>query len=227
MALVVLKMRYKQSVLSLVLVITTMVASVLVSSCGQKQGHELVKEQEMVVPQDGDIVFHESSSRQSPIIKLAQNSKWTHCGIVFHIGDKAYVYEAVEPVKYTPLTDWIARGKGGVYCAKRLDNPLPAQTIEKMKAVGAKYKGKHYDTLFQWSDNKIYCSELIWKIYSQGADIELCPPEKFSDFPISNPIVKKLIKERYGNKFDPSEQLVSPNALYKSKLLKEVRYSEL
>ncbi len=227
MALVVLKMRYKQSVLSLVLVITTMVASVFVSSCGQKQGHELVKEQEMVVPQDGDIVFHESSSRQSPIIKLAQNSKWTHCGIVFHIGDKAYVYEAVEPVKYTPLTDWIARGKGGVYCAKRLDNPLPAQTIEKMKAVGAKYKGKHYDTLFQWSDNKIYCSELIWKIYSQGADIELCPPEKFSDFPISNPIVKKLIKERYGNKFDPSEQLVSPNALYKSKLLKEVRYSEL
>ena len=204
-----------------------MVASVFVSSCGQKQGHELVKEQEMVVPQDGDIVFHESSSRQSPIIKLAQNSKWTHCGIVFHIGDKAYVYEAVEPVKYTPLTDWIARGKGGVYCAKRLDNPLPAQTIEKMKAVGAKYKGKHYDTLFQWSDNKIYCSELIWKIYSQGADIELCPPEKFSDFPISNPIVKKLIKERYGNKFDPSEQLVSPNALYKSKLLKEVRYSEL
>ena len=227
MALVVLKMRYKQSVISLVLVITTMVASVFVSSCGQKQGHELVKEQEMVVPQDGDIVFHESSSRQSPIIKLAQNSKWTHCGIVFHIGDKAYVYEAVEPVKYTPLTDWIARGKGGVYCAKRLDNPLPAQTIEKMKAVGAKYKGKHYDTLFQWSDNKIYCSELIWKIYSQGADIELCPPEKFSDFPISNPIVKKLIKERYGNKFDPSEQLVSPNALYKSKLLKEVRYSEL
>ena len=227
MALVVLKMRYKQSVLSLVLVITTMVASVFVSSCGQKQGHELVKEQEMVVPQDGDIVFHESSSRQSPIIKLAQNSKWTHCGIVFHIGDKAYVYEAVEPVKYTPLTDWIARGKGGVYCAKRLDNPLPAQTIEKMKAVGAKYKGKHYDTLFQWSDNKIYCSELIWKIYSQGADIELCPPEKFSDFPISNPIVKKLIKERYGDKFDPSEQLVSPNALYKSKLLKEVRYSEL
>ena len=179
------------------------------------------------MPQDGDIVFHESSSRQSPIIKLAQHSKWTHCGIVFYIGEKAYVYEAVEPVKYTPLKDWIARGKNGVYCAKRLGRPLSASTIEKMKTVGIKYKGKHYDTLFQWSDNKIYCSELIWKIYSQGADIELCPPEKFADFPISNPMVKKLIKERYGNKFDPSEQLVSPNALYKSKLLKEVHYSEL
>lgn len=212
-------MRTARKVLSLIVVSVSLAAFVSISSCGQ--------EQEAVMPQDGDIVFHESSSRQSPIIKLAQHSKWTHCGIVFYIGEKAYVYEAVEPVKYTPLKDWIARGKNGVYCAKRLGSPLSSTTIEKMKAVGIKYKGKHYDTLFQWSDNKIYCSELIWKIYSQGADIELCPPEKFSDFPISNPIVKKLIKERYGNKFDPSEQLVSPYALYKSKLLKEVRYSEL
>ena len=216
-----------RKVLSLVAIITAMAASVSVTSCGQRQGQGQVKEQEMVVPQDGDIVFHESTSRQSPIIKLAQHSKWTHCGIVFHIGEEAYVYEAVEPVKYTPLKDWIARGKNGVYCAKRLESPLSASTIEKMKAVGIKYKGKHYDTLFQWSDNKMYCSELIWKIYSQGADIELCPPEQFSDFPISNPVVKKLIKERYGDKFDPSEQLVSPDALYKSKLLKEVRYPEL
>lgn len=212
-------MRTARKVLSLIVVSVSLAAFVSISSCGQ--------EQEAVMPQDGDIVFHESSSRQSPIIKLAQHSKWTHCGIVFYIGEKAYVYEAVEPVKYTPLKDWIARGKNGVYCAKRLGSPLSASTIEKMKTVGIKYKGKHYDTLFQWSDNKIYCSELIWKIYSQGADIELCPPEKFADFPISNPMVKKLIKERYGNKFDPSEQLVSPNALYKSKLLKEVHYSEL
>ena len=135
------------------------------------------------------------------------------------------MYEAVEPVKYTPLEDWIARGKNGVYCVKRLKSPLPADTIQKMKAVGTKYKGKHYDTLFQWSDKRMYCSELVWKIYSQGAGIELCPPEQFSDFPISAPVVKKLIKERYGDKFDPTEQIVSPRALYKSKLLKEVRYS--
>lgn len=190
--------------------------SLTISSCGQKS----------TVPQDGDIVFHESTSRQSPIIKLAQHSKWTHCGIVFHIGDKAYVYEAVEPVRYTPLKDWVARGKDGVYCAKRLKSPLSASSIEKMKTVGAKYKGKHYDTLFQWSDNRMYCSELIWKIYFEGAGIEVCKPNHFSDYSISLPRVKKLIKERYGDKFDPSEQIVSPQALFKSKLLKKVHYSE-
>ena len=190
--------------------------SLTISSCGQKS----------TVPQDGDIVFHESTSRQSPIIKLAQHSKWTHCGIVFHIGDKAYVYEAVDPVRYTPLKDWVARGKDGVYCAKRLKSPLSASSIEKMKTVGAKYKGKHYDTLFQWSDNRMYCSELIWKIYFEGAGIEVCKPNHFSDYSISLPRVKKLIKERYGDKFDPSEQIVSPQALFKSKLLKRVHYSE-
>ncbi len=31
--------------------------------------------------QDGDIIFHESASRQSPVIKIGQASRWTHCGI--------------------------------------------------------------------------------------------------------------------------------------------------
>ena len=32
---------------------------------------------------------------------------------------------------------------------------------------------KDYDLYFEWSDDKIYCSELVWKIYKNGADIEL------------------------------------------------------
>ena len=199
----------------LIFVLLTISASL--SACGQ----------ERVMPQDGDIVFHESNSRQSPVIKLAQHSRWTHCGIVFHIGEKAYVYEAVEPVKYTPLKDWIARGKDGEYRVKRLKKPLPAEAVAKMKAVGGRYKGKHYDTLFQWSDNKMYCSELVWKIYAQGADIELCEPGHFSDFPIKLPAVKKLIKERYGNSFNPDEKIISPQALFRSRLLKDVHYADL
>lgn len=204
-----MKTRLYRFILSLAAVVVS------VSACGQGQ----------CMPQDGDIVFHESKSRQSPVIKLAQHSRWTHCGIVFHIGEKAYVYEAVGPVMYTPLKDWIARGKKGEYCVKRLKTPLSAADVEKMKAAGARYKGKSYDTLFQWSDKKMYCSELVWKIFAQGADIELCEPGHFSDFPINLPAVKKLIKERYGNSFDPSEEIVSPSALFKSKLLKEVHYT--
>lgn len=42
----------------------------------------------------------------------------------------------------------IARGKNGVYCAKRLKTPLTKANFTKMKSIGAGYKGKHYDTLF-------------------------------------------------------------------------------
>lgn len=55
-----------------------------------------------------------------------------------------------------------------MYCAKRLKTPLTKANFTKMKSIGAGYKGKHYDTLFQWSDNKMYCSELIWKRYGNS-----------------------------------------------------------
>ena len=49
----------------------------------------------------------------------------------------------------------------------------------------------------------------------------------FSDFPIKLPAVKKLIKERYGNSFNPDEEIVSPQALFRSRLLKDVHYADL
>ena len=199
------------------LLFIALAAVVSVSACKPEQD----------MPRDGDIVFYESTSRQSPVIKLAQHSKWTHCGIVFLVGEKVYVYEAVGTVKYTPLKDWIAKGKNGVYCVKRLKIPLSKEAVSKMKAIGGGYRGKHYDTLFQWSDNKLYCSELVWKIYNQGAGIELCTPGHFSDYPINLPAVKKLIKERYGKSFNPDESIVSPYALFKSNLLREVYYVDL
>ena len=195
------------------------IAVIIISACGPERD----------VPQDGDIIFQESKSNQSPIIKLAQSSKWTHCGVIFHMDGKVYVYEAEEPVKYTPLKDWIARGKNGTYCAKRLKNKLTADNISKMKAIGRSYKGKHYDVLFEWNDDKMYCSELVWKIYAKGAGVELCQPEQFSDFPIENPKIKKVIEKRYskaGKSFNPSEPIVSPYLLYKSKFFQEVRYAE-
>ena len=42
-----------------------------------------------------------------------------------------------------------------------------------MKNEGEKFKGKNYDLTFEWSDDKIYCSELIWKIYKRSTGIEI------------------------------------------------------
>jgi Permuted papain-like amidase enzyme, YaeF/YiiX, C92 family len=121
--------------------------------------------------QNGDIIFQTSRSSQSKAIQLATKSKYSHMGIIYEAGEQYYVYEAVQPVKLTKLTDWIKRGEGTHYVVKRLRNfeeVLTKENLKKMKTYGDKFKGKSYDIYFEWSDDKIYCSELVWKIYNIG-----------------------------------------------------------
>ena len=65
------------------------------------------------VLQDGDIIFHESRSAQSQALRLAMNSRYTHMGIILIEDGVPLVYEAVGPVKLTPLKEWTDRGIGG------------------------------------------------------------------------------------------------------------------
>ena len=175
---------------------------------------------------DGDLIFHTSLSRQSKAIQLATKSKYSHCGIIYKMNGQYYVFEAVQPVKTTPLDKWIARGKNGHYVIKRLKNSdkiLTAEVLEKMKYEGEKFKGKDYDLTFEWSDDKIYCSELIWKIYQRATGIEIGKLEKLSDFDLTSEVVREKMKERYGNKIPMNEIVISPSEIFNSELLVTVK----
>lgn len=172
--------------------------------------------------QNGDIIFQTSLSRQSKAIQLATHSQYSHMGIIYIEGGKPYVYEAIQPVKITPMRAWVKRGKGGKYVVKRLKNAdklLTPATLIKMKALGKKYKGKNYDIYFEWSDKNIYCSELVWKIYKEGAGIEIGALQKLKDFDLSNPTVKKMMKERYGNNIPFEEKVISPLSMFEDNKL--------
>jgi uncharacterized protein YycO len=171
---------------------------------------------------DGDIIFHTSNSLQSKPIQLATKSKYSHCGIIYKKGNDIFVYEAVGPVKLTPIKEWIARGKNNSYVIKRLknaENIMTPNVLIKMKQVGDQFKGKPYDTTFEWSDNRIYCSELVWKIYQQATGIEIGELQKLKEFDLSDPHVKQIIKERYHNKIPTEEIVISPAAIFDSELL--------
>lgn len=95
--------------------------------------------------QDGDIIFHTSTSSQSEAIQAATHSKYSHMGIIYRKDNEIYVFEAVQPAKLTPLQDWIKRGKDQHYIVKRLkdsDKILTPTVIQKMKEEGYKYLGK-------------------------------------------------------------------------------------
>lgn len=176
--------------------------------------------------QEGDIIFQTSVSGLSSAIQLATRSKYSHCGIIFKDKGTLYVLEAVQPVLATPLDKWIARGEKGKFVVKRLSNAhkiLNAATLDKMKQVGEKLKGKDYDLTFEWDDNRIYCSELVWKIYKRGAGIEVGKLEKLKDFDLTNPLVKAKLKEHYGNNIPLNETIISPVAILNSPLLITVK----
>lgn len=106
----------------------------------------------------GDIIFHTSNSSQSKAIQLATKSKYSHMGIIYETDGSLFVYEAVQPVKFTRLEDWIARGKEQHYIVKRLKNAstlLTKDALKRMKDVGNRFKGKNYDLYFEWSDERI------------------------------------------------------------------------
>ena len=92
-----------------------------------------------------------------------------------------------------------------------------------MKEIGNKFKGKNYDLTFEWSDDKIYCSELIWKIYKRATGFEVGKLEKLSDFDLTNAAVKAKMKERYGTKIPLNETVISPAAIFDSENLITVR----
>lgn len=105
---------------------------------------------------------------------------------------------------------------------KNADGILTPSVLAKMKLVGEKFLGKDYDLTFEWSDDEIYCSELVWKIYHKGAGLEISKLEKMKDFDLSDEIVQHIIKERYGNTFNLEESVVSPKALYLSEKLETI-----
>jgi hypothetical protein len=192
----------------------------------KKQVKELVDSDEI---KNGDLIFQTSLSRQSKAIQLATKSKYSHCGLIYRNGKYFYVFEAVQPVKLTPLDKWIARGKDGKFIIKRLKNAdkvLTPSTIEKMKQVGDQFKGKSYDLTFEWSDDKIYCSELIWKIYQRVTGLEIGKLQKLKDFDLTDKAVQAKMKERYGDRIPMDETVISPVAIYDSELLMTVKSNE-
>lgn len=176
---------------------------------------------------DGDIAFHESTSRQSEMLRALTGSRWTHMGVVFMQGGKPVVLEAVSPVKWTALAAWTARGRGKHYVVKRLRNAearLTPEVIAKMRQVGTRWLGRPYDSQFRWQDDTLYCSELVYKVYDRGAGIRIGRIERARDMNLDDPRVEAARRQRFaGGRFDPDEQVVTPVSMFEDPQLITVR----
>lgn len=161
--------------------------------------------------QEGDVIFHMSTSSQSPLIAIATTSPLTHCGVVVMKGNEPYVLEASSTLKTTPLRTFIKRGRCGAYWIKR-----PKSGIDK----SIRYHhllGRSYDLAFSFDNNKYYCSELVYDIYKYQLGIELCTPKPMSHYFTLG--MKKKMRQRGMN---PNGLVVAPSDLFSSNSLKSI-----
>ncbi|WP_313916210.1 YiiX family permuted papain-like enzyme [Tahibacter sp.] len=174
---------------------------------------------------DGDIIFHTSRSSQSAAIQRATHSRYSHMGLILHRGGQPFVFEAVSTVKFTPLAQWIARGERSHYVVKRwrdADARLDAAGVARLRDAATAMAGKSYDLTFEWSDQRIYCSELVWKAYERAFGVRLGETQRLRDFDLSDAAVKAKLRERYGTKLPLQETVISPQAMFDSALLMTV-----
>jgi hypothetical protein len=175
---------------------------------------------------DGDVIFQESSSAQSVMVRALTDSRWTHLGVIFQEKGGPVVLEAVSPVKKTPLRSWIARGRGGTYVVKRLRDAatrLSPDVVDELRKTGNAWLGRPYDLRFRWDDQSLYCSELVYKLFERAAGIRIGELERAADMNLDDERVQRALRKRFANsKFDPTEIVVTPDSIFNDDQLVEV-----
>jgi hypothetical protein len=167
------------------------------------------------VLQDGDILLHRSMSSQSAALRAATGSPYTHVGLAFHREGGVQVLEAVQPVRWTALDAWVKRGRDGTVVVMRLADPAPLAGggEDRLRSVGERFLGRSYDGLFEWSDEKIYCSELVFKAYREAIGVELGQLRPMGSFDLTSPEVRQLIQARTAGRVNLEEPVVAPSSL--------------
>lgn len=172
--------------------------------------------------QTGDIIFHVLKSLQSLGIQKATKSRYSHMGLIVNKNGKSWVLEAVQPVKYTALQQWIDRGVERHYVVKRFKTNLTVQQKQTLIKNAEQYLGQPYDLYFEWDNRALYCSEIVWKAYHDALGIELAPLSKLKQFDLSSSEVKQLMQQRYGQNIPLNETVIAPQAIFASTALVEV-----
>ena len=91
-----------------------------------------------------------------------------------------------------------------------------------MTPLGTKFLGKAYDYSFNRDDDKIYCSQLVWKLYDRSAGIQVGILKKMKDFDLSHSVVQTMLTERYGDYIPYEEIVIPPSSIFESENLIEV-----
>lgn len=181
-------------------------------------------ESEKAALQTGDLIFQTSKTKIAATVIGGTGSMMTHVGMVVFRKGKPYVLEAVGPVKYTHLEQFVDRGMSNYFTVRRVKGGLTRAQKRRLTRSAHRFKGRPYDRRFRWDDSRIYCSELVFKAYERGLGMTLNDAEVIGDLYTSwNPFMHVYVSKVYGRRSPPkNEKIVTPQRLFDSPSLTTV-----
>lgn len=188
----------------------------------QKTSQSESSEPEKYEPREGDVVFQALPLDDDLIqaIEGVTESHYSHVGVLLKRNEIWAVIEASRPgVIYTPFETWKAKGRDGRWAAYRLKGAYLKHIPQFLKDL-QQHVGKPYDFKYELSEDKLYCSELVYHAWRSSTGQEMGKLKKVGDLnwkPYSATI------EKYNGAPVPVErQVISPIELSKAGQLKKV-----
>lgn len=173
------------------------------------------------VPQEGDFVFQSvPKSDLTEAIEGATQSRYSHVGLVLRKNNAWYVREAIGPVSDTPLEEWAGRGRyAQAFDAFRLREQF-RQYIPELIGASATFLGRPYDFKYDLDDEKIYCSELLYKSMLMASGVALGKLQELGD--LNWRPYRDTIEKYEGGKVPLGRRMITPRSLAEADELEKV-----
>lgn len=172
-------------------------------------------------PHEGDVVFQ--SLPDGPVVWAIEGvtkSPYSHCGIVGRRDGQWIVFEAYRSVSATPLWTFVSRGRGGGFAVYRLREECRSHIPATLRCCET-YLGRPYDIRYRMDDEKIYCSELVYKAFRDAtAGQQLGDLVRFGDMDWGP--YERLIRQIEGGPVPVDREMITPRDLARARQLEPV-----
>jgi hypothetical protein len=177
-------------------------------------------------PKSGDLIFQAEYAPNGFAIQALSASRYNHVGIVMKRGGKFYVYEGIGKVTRTPLNNYTNRRyTHGKFRVMRLkEDEFNYSNV--MNEISKLY-GRKYDFALGWSDDRMYCSELVYKVILRGIKVHLSTPRSVEDRPYMN-LLSRVVESNFkAPNINKKEVIVTPGDLANSSKLTTVYSNQI
>jgi len=173
-------------------------------------------------PEEGDLIFQALPLDDDLIeaIEGVTESNYSHVGVLLNRDGIWTVIEASRPgVIYTPFEEWKIKGRNERWAAYRLKAAY-REHIPQFRTELEAHIGKPYDFKYELSEDKLYCSWLVYHAWMSSTGQEMGKLTRVGDM---NWKPYRATIEKYNNAPVPlDQQVISPIELSKAGQLEKV-----